>query len=800
MIPSGPTSPAAPAFRRADGEGGSGAVRPRLDLRLLLPTLVAWGAAVALLPHGPRVQLSVAICALTVGVAVTVTVRRTTVGTQAAMAGVATALVLLAAAGHGAADRAGVIVELAGARAMVQVSGTVLSEPRVVHRGDEQPDLVVLRLRVDEVTARGLVSTPSTPVLVFADAGSGWEEVRWHSRVHALARLSPSREPGGDTVAVLAPQGAPTTLAEPSPLLGWADPARERLRAAVDPLPADARGLIPGLVIGDTSLTPPDLTDAMLATGMSHLSAVSGSNVAIVLGAVVLLCRWSGVGRRWRPVIALLGLVGFVVLCRPEPSVLRAGAMGVVGLVALSTSRRRMSLPALAVAVLALLCVDPSLARSYGFALSTLATLGLVVFARPWGDAIARRLPPRAALVGDAIAIPLAAQVVCAPVIVLLQGNISTIAVLANLLAAPLVAPTTVAGIAAAIAGAVWVPLAVLVAWVGALPAWLIGRIARVCAKVPMGQVDWVDGTAGAWLLTLLTVAFLVAGPRLRWECARHPCVATTAALLTAALLWPLPGAGGWPPPGWVVIGCDVGQGDAFVVPTGPGSAALVDTGADPEPVVACLDSLGVRRLDAVVLSHFHADHVGGLTGVLEALPVAAAYVTPVRDPPAEAERTLAALAGAGVPAHEVVAGDRLVWGDVEAGVVWPNEGISALVGANDASLVLDVSVQRTRVLFTGDIEQTAAGQVRRRLQGQEFDVLKVAHHGSADQDEALVEGLGVAVAMIGVGADNRFGHPTDRVLALLAQAGAVVLRTDRDGDIAVVETQGGWAVSSRRE
>ncbi len=769
-----------------------------LDLRLLLPTLVAWAVAVVLLPHGPGAQAAAAVCALAVGVAVTVRGRLTTAWAQAAMACVATALVLFAAAGHGAVDRAGVVVDLARSRAMVRVTGTVLSEPRVVHRGDERPDLVVVRLRVEEITARGVVSTPSTPVLVFTEAGNGWEEVRWRARVHALARLSPSREAGADTVAVLAPEGAPTTLSGPSPLLGWAEPARERLRAAVDPLPADARGLIPGLVIGDTSLTPPELTDAMLATGMSHLSAVSGSNVAIVLGAVVLLCQWTGVGRRWRPVIALAGLVGFVVLCRPEPSVLRAGAMGVVGLVALSTSRRRVSLPALAVAVLVLLCVDPSLARSYGFALSTLATLGLVVFARPWGDAIARRLPRRAALMGDAIAIPLAAQVVCAPVIVLLQGNVSTVAVLANLLAAPLVAPTTVAGIGAAVAGVVWAPLGVLLAWVGALPAWLIGRIARACATVPMGQVDWVDGTVGAWLLATLTVTALLTGPRLRWECARHPQAATAAGLLLAAAVWPLPGAGGWPPPGWVVVGCDVGQGDAFVVPTGPGSAVLVDTGADPGPVVACLDRLGVERLDAVVLSHFHTDHVGGLTGVVQALPVAAAYVTPVRDPPAEAERTLAVLAAAGVAAHEVVAGDRLVWGEVEARIVWPVEETSALVGANDASLVLDVSVQRSRVLFTGDIEEWAAGQVRRRLNGERFDVLKVAHHGSADQDQALVEGLGVQVAMIGVGGDNSFGHPTPSALALLRRVGAVVLRTDRDGDIAVVETSGGWGVATR--
>jgi competence protein ComEC len=776
----------------------------RLDLRLLIPALVAWAAAVVMLPHPPRWQLAGAVGAVLFGTVTAVALRRlarpaaVVVGGQVLLGSVTVGLVLLAAAGHGTIDRAGPVLELAETRAVVQVTGRVLTEPRVVQHSDERADLVVLRLRVEQVTARGRTSTPSTPVLVLADAGTGWEDVRWHAQVGTVGRLSPSREPGGDVVAVFSPQDGPATLSPPSPSVRWAEPARERLRAAVDPLPVDARGLIPGLVIGDTSLTPPELTEAMLDTGMSHLSAVSGSNVAIVLGAVVVLCGWTGVPRRWRAPLALVALVGFVVLCRPEPSVLRAGAMGVVGLVALSTARRRVSLPALAVAVVVLLCVDPSLARSYGFALSTLATLGLVVFARPWGDAIARRLPRRAALMGDAIAIPLAAQVVCAPVIVLLQGNISTVAVLANLLAAPLVAPTTIAGIAAAVVGVAWLPGAVLVAWLGALPAWLIGRIARVCATVPLGQVDWVDGPAGAWLLTGLTVLLLLAGPRLRWECARHPYAAGSALLLVAAALLPVPGPSGWPPRGWVVAGCDVGQGDAFVVPTGPSSAVLVDAGADPELVVACLRRLGVRRLDGLVLSHFHADHVGGVSGVVQAVPVGAAYVTPVRDPPVQADRTRELLAAVGVPVHEVAAGDLLQWGGVRARVLWPNRGLGAAVGANDASLVLDVDVGRTRVLFTGDIEELAAGRLRRILAGQRVDVLKVAHHGSADQDTALVQGLAARVAMIGVGTDNTFGHPAPSTLSLLRRSGAVVLRTDLDGDIAVVETGDGWAVATR--
>lgn len=775
-------------------------------MRLVAPALVAWALAATSLPWSPLAHLAlVLILALLAPLTRWRLLApadppkwRRVLAVQVALCAAASALVLVAAAGQGAAGRAGVVEKLAAERAMVQVQGRVLTEPRVISRADERADLVVLTMQVTEVLARGQRSTPATPVLVFADDPAAWRNVTWRSRIEVAGRLGPPDDPGSGEVAVLSPRGPPTSLGDSALPLRWAEHTRTRLRRSVDSLPDDARGLIPGLVIGDTSLTPPELTQAMLDTGMSHLSAVSGSNVAIVLGVVVLLCQWCGVRRRWRPVVAVVALIGFVILCRPEPSVLRAGAMGVVGLIALSGARRSSSLPALGVAVLVLLAVWPSLARSYGFALSTLATLGLVVFARPWGDAIAARLPARLRLLGDAIAIPLAAQVICAPVIVLLQGSVSTVAVLANLLAAPFVAPTTVAGIAAALAGVIWSPAGAALAWTGALPAWVIGRVARGSAQLPLGQVDWLDGAPGAWLLTGLTVLVLLTGPYVRRRAAEHPYVVLSAVGLLASLLWPVPTVSGWPPPGWVVVGCDVGQGDAFVVPTGPGSGVLVDTGAEPEPVVRCLRDLGIERLDAVVLSHFHSDHVRGLSGVLDEVSVGAAYLSPVRDPPGEAQRVVELLEAAGVPAYPVVSGDRLTWPGVSAHVVWPSGSTSERAGANDGSVVLDLVVRRTRILFTGDIESAAAGEVGRALAGERFDVLKVAHHGSAVQDRRLVEGLDAGVAMIGVGADNPFGHPAPGTVAMLRQSGAVVLRTDTDSDIAVVQTERGQATARR--
>ncbi|WP_022926207.1 ComEC/Rec2 family competence protein [Serinicoccus marinus] len=800
------------------------------DVRLLLPALTAWAVLVAVL-GGPRwVSSLVASVALVASLALVVPrwpsgrSRRHVVrarpgagrGTShhrrgastrgwrrvLALCAAATALVVGAASLHLAAARAGPVPGWAGEGAVTTAQVLVTTEPRLVSRADERDPLVVLEGRVVRASARGETTRPATPVVVMATAGQGWADgaVAWRSVVEVSGRWSPAR-PGERAVAVLVPRGPPTVVQRPPALLRGVDHVRASFREAVDPLPTDARALVPGLVVGDTSLTPPDLTQVMRDTGMTHLSAVSGSNVAIVVGGVALVVARAGAPRRWRLPLVLAGLVGFVLLCRPEPSVLRAGVMGGVALVALAHGRRRASLPLLGGAVVVLLCVDPWLARSFGFALSTLATLGLVLWARPWGLVMAGVLPRWAGLPARAAAVPLAAQVICAPVIVLLQGDITTVAVLANLLAAPLVPPTTILGLLAALLAPLSTPAASVLAWAAAVPAWAIGRIARLGARAPLGSIEWWDGALGAWTLAVLTVVLLATGPRLLRLGLRHPWsgAAVVCALLASAL--PVPGLRGWPPPGWVVAGCDVGQGDAFVVRTAPGRALVVDVGPEPDAVAACLRDLGVRQVDLLVLTHFHTDHVAGLPGVLREARVRDAVVTPVRDPPQVAEATLTALAEEGIPVRPARVGDRWEVGDVRATVLWPS-ATPPVAGsaANNASVVLDVDVGGTAVLLTGDLEPESARQLRAATQGRDYDVLKVAHHGSAAQDERLVLAADPEIALVGVGEDNDFGHPAPGVLSLLSDAGAVVLRTDLHGDVAVVRDARGRLVPHARE
>lgn len=531
-----------------------------------------------------------------------------------------------------------------------------------------------------------------------------------------------------------------------------------------------------------------------------------GSNVAIVLAFALGAAGLLGVGRRWRPLVAGLALTGFVVLARPEPSVVRAATMGAIGLIGLSRSRRAAGIPVLSSAVLVLLVADPWLSRSYGFALSTLATLGLLVFTRSWGRAIGRRLPRRIRSWGPAIAIPVAAQAMCAPVVVLLQGSVSVVGVFANLLAAPLVAPATVTGVAAALVAPWWPWGATVLCWLGALPTQGIAWVARTCATIPGGTLPWPDGAPGAVLLAAVTALVIASG---RWwtHMARsRPVAMLSAALLVLAAAAPTSSAT-WPAEGWRFVACDVGQGDGLVLATTPGHAVLVDAGPDRAAIDACLRRLDVEVLDSVVLTHFHADHVDGLPGAIAGREVREVLATPVRDPDHQWKEVQSWTRARGIPLREVAAGDHLAWPGVTAQVWWPQRRISSGSVPNNASVVLAVRSGPVDLLLLGDVEREAAHAVllalRRDPQWQaqagEFDVVKVAHHGSGNLDEELMAVVAAPVAVISVGKDNDYGHPSRKVLEVLRRNGSAVFRTDQRGDVAVVADDGAVGVTWRR-
>lgn len=700
--------------------------------------------------------------------------------------------------------------EWARSRSEVTMTVELAQRPRAVRSdgyGESAGGVRSVLVPADVVAARaGDERVDSQGRVLLIGAAEHLSDVVAGQSVAVRARLAVAR-PHEMTVAVGYVRGPPELVVSEPWWQRWTELLRADFRTVAGALDADAAGLLPGLVVGDTSELPSRVEQEFLDAGMSHLTAVSGSNVAIVCGAVLVLARVLRCGPQVAALLAGLALLGFVAVVGYEPSVLRAGVMGAVGLLALVLGRRGSALPALAVAVCVLGIADPEMAVSMGFVLSVVATAGLVLVAPRWSRALADRGLPR--LVADALVVPTVAFLVTAPVIAGMAGEVSLVSIVANLLASPVVAPITVLGAVAAALAPWWPDAAVIVVHVvGPGVEWLV-LVARSAAAVPGAVTSWPSGWWGA-ALAALVVVLLVSGVRYRRtrSVAGLLIVLVLVLAVPARLLRP-----GWPPEGWALVACDVGQGDAVVLATGEARrAVVVDTGPDPLALDRCLDRLDVDRVPLVVLSHLHADHVGGLSAVFEGRAVGAVAVGTGREPRWAWKAVVETAAAHGVPVVELTAGDRLTWTALELDVVAPKESemssddVELVAGAggsdgsaiNDASVVLRATTSAGRVLLTGDVELRAQAALLSAEDDLRAEILKVPHHGSRSTLPEFLSAVAPRVALTSVGSDNPYGHPSPLVLGVLRDAGAVVARTDTDGDTAVVVDAGHPAVVRR--
>lgn len=742
------------------------------ELRLVPAALGAWAVAGVLIGLAPDAPLGLVAALSWAGAALAAVAAarvRVLAGVSLALTAGAVVASVVAVAAPARVDPTLAGAEAGGALPLEVVIAGPVVDGRVP--GDARP--------AHDAEAR------RTPVLVFLDDGGAapappvliGETWRLVARVVAA-------EPGDDVALLAFAEPGAERVARAPAMLEAASALRAGLVRASEQLPGEGAQLLPGLAVGDTSRVGAPLEAAMRAASLTHLTAVSGANCAIVVGAVFALCALLGMPRGARVAVSLLALAGFVVLVTPEPSVLRAAVMAAVVLVALALGRATRGVPALCLAIVALLVVDPWLARSYGFALSVLATAGLLLLAGPLASVLERWMPSPLALL---LAVPVAAQAACQPVLLLLSPTVPLWGVPANLLAAPAAPLATVLGLVACLLHPVAPPLAEAVATLAWLPSSWIAAVARLADGLPGASIPWPAGPLGVVALVVLTAAVLaavLAPPGARWRrlvagaaCAGIFGSAGAVVGIRVVSVVSRPGD-------WQYAMCDVGQGDALLVRSAD-AVALVDTGADPEALAACLDELGVGRIELLVLTHYDHDHVGGADAVLGRVDVA--LVGPVAD--ADDTRLRDALRAHGARVVDTRQGMSGSLGALDWRALWPPpRGVEP---GNPASIALLLTpgagcASCASALLLGDLDEESQRRMLAAAEPPAVDVLKVAHHGSADFSPELYAAAGASVALVGVGADNDYGHPTRTALDALAASGSAVFRTDLDGLVLV--------------
>ena len=501
-----------------------------------------------------------------------------------------------------------------------------------------------------------------------------------------------------------------------------------------------------------------------------------------MVGLIVVAGRAVGLSRTARTVAAAVTLLAFVVLVTPEPSVLRAAVMATIVLGALASGRPVRGVPVLALAIIVLLTADPWLARDFGFILSVLATGGLLLLANPLAVVLERWLPRWLALV---ISVPLAAQLCCQPVLLLLEPTIPTWGVIANVLAEPAAPFATVLGLVACLLLPVapWLgDLVTVLAW---LPAAWIAAVANFLSAMPFGSIPFGGGALGLAGLTALALAAV-------WVRPLRPVLALALVIAIGLTAGGRLGTILDRPADWQIAMCDVGQGDATLVRHN-GEIALIDTGPLAGPLSDCLADLGVTHIDLLVLTHYDLDHAGGIEAVLGMVEVA--LVGPRGEP--KHDQIVASLLDSGAIVTQGERGMTGALGEARWTLYWPSPRV--IEPGNDAGLVVGfdcgaASTPCLSSLLLADLSASAQTAMLAAGSLPQVDVVKVGHHGSRDQDPRTSEQLRAAVGLIGVGADNTYGHPTDELLAMLSGNGTAAYRTDQGALLLVAPGIRVWA------
>lgn len=674
---------------------------------------------------------------------------------------------------------------------------------------------------------------PAFPKLIAGDV------VSWFGRVQPLRDDDYDRYLASQGIAATCEATQMSLVSHDDSAVGRLEGVRQASGDALQKvLPEPEGGLAAAILIGLRDRVDRSLAAAFTMAGVSHIVAISGWNIAIVAATVAALLR-SFVGRRRRAIVTLAAIVAYTVFAGASPSVVRAAFMSGVALMAVESGRGSRVMISLAWAVSIMLLLDPATVSDVGFQLSAAATAGLVVWANPLTRWLNERFPRIPGVIRETLGVSLAAQAATLPIALLTFGRLSPIAPVANLVAVPLVPPAMAAGAVAF--GAGWLAV------VGA-PVWLTGLLAMPANLILVALVWVVQVTAAvpgasevlpfpANVVAAAIAALLVV--RMHRSLSRP---ATPEKHRTKAVVHTVKSAGtaGRPRIGkrvrWVLAGVafavvvtgsvaaerpdgsihvtvlDVGQGDSILLEGDRGGRILVDGGPDANALMSALDRYipsWDRRLDAVVLTHPHDDHLAGLVAVVQRYRVGRAFESGRSATTPTYAAWKAALASNGLQSERLATNQTLTLDGAKLSVLWPDDASARPSGmdqnatdnrkTNDSSIVLLGEYEGRRFLLTGDVEEDVDPILLERGLGA-ADMLKVAHHGSgtASSDD-LLAAVQPSVAVVSVGADNKYGHPNAATMSRLRAHSRSVLRTDQVGAVETTLDRTAVTVASSR-
>lgn len=564
-------------------------------------------------------------------------------------------------------------------------------------------------------------------------------------------------------------------------------------------LPREHFGIILGMVIGDTFYISDEIEDAFKNSGITHLLAVSGSNVSYIILVTKFLFD-KIFGKRISNYITIVMVILFIFISGATPSVVRAGVMAIILIMSEILSKQPSILSTIATSAIIILIYNPITICDVGFILSFGGTLGIILL----NDSIKNYFTKKFSILEnnkvfifflDIFTVTISAQIILLPVMCYYFNTISIISIFTNLLVGPFVGIITILGLIMYVLSLISISLAQVVSYSLYILVSIIILISKLCSKIPYANLLLPTPTLYIVIIYYLMVFKLFCKISHTHNAMLKKCINILIILLVVIII-----ILNVLPKDYIEVNMiDVGQGDSILVKTNNYNI-LVDGGGSENSnydvgnqilVPYLLDNTN-GIIDIMFISHFHEDHAEGCISVLEKLKVRKIIIGPQ---PKNTELLLEVLQIAKekkIPIIDLKEGDRIILDNVKFEMISPKKIIDNN-DLNNNSMVIRMKYVETEMLFTGDIEKEAESSIIEKIttRNKEYklnvDILKVAHHGSKTSSSAkFLEKIKPKIAIISLGKNNKFGHPNEEVIKRLEELHCEILRTDESGEISL--------------